>query len=515
MEVWVMKEVLRLGERDNIGIAARALEEGAKVLGVVVKGGVALGHKVALGRIEKGEAVYKYGQIIGFATQEIEPGEWVHAHNLTAGAFDRDYAFCSEVPTPPEPIRDATFMGFRRADGKAATRNYVAVISTVNCSATVSKYITERFDKQLLAQYPNIDGLLPITHKVGCAMQYDGEDHRQLSRTLAGYAKHANIGAFLIVGLGCETGTVGHIVQNHQLVQLSGVKMPHTMQSGPPILHIQDSGGTMQTIEAGIRALAEMLPAANDVRRVSIPASEIIMGLECGGSDGNSGVSANPALGIASDMLVAAGGTAVLAETSEVYGAEHLLTRRAVSRAVGEKLVERIRWWEQYAAKFGVVIDNNPSPGNKAGGLTTIYEKSLGAVAKAGSTALCDVFQYAEPITTKGLVLMDTPGYDPVSVTGMVAGGANVVCFTTGRGSCFGCKPVPSIKIATNTPMYERLRDDMDVNAGVVLSGTPLADVGRQIFELVLEVASGKKTKSELNGLGDEEFAPWNIGPTL
>jgi altronate hydrolase len=340
-------------------------------------------------------------------------------------------------------------------------------------------------------------------------MQYGGSDHRQLERTLAGFAKHANVAAYLLVGLGCETGQAIHLIENENLIQLDGSR------KAPPVITIQECGGIRKTVDAGVKAVAEMMPRVNDLRRTKLPAEKLILGTNCGGSDGNSGVTANPALGVASDLLIAHGGTSIIGETPEIYGAEHLLTRRAVSREVGEKLVARIKWWEWYTGIFGAEINNNPSPGNKDGGLTTIYEKSLGAIAKGGSTALVDVVGYAEPVSAKGFVVMDTPGYDPVSMTGIVAGGANVLVFTTGRGSVFGCKPAPSIKVATNTPMYEHMIDDMDINAGVVLSGVPVEEVGRQIFEGILAVASGKKTKSELNGVGEEEFATWSIGPTL
>jgi altronate hydrolase len=512
-----LAQAVFLHPNDNVAVASRGLAEGAEVAAgphtVTLSEPVKLGHKLALVAIGRGGPVVKYGQIIGFATRDIEPGQWVHVHNLSAGQFARDYAFCEDVPPDPEPITGRTFLGYRRADGRAATRNYIAVVSSVNCSASVSRYVCQRFDRESLRKYPNVDGVFAVTHKGGCGLQYDGEDHKQLSRTLAGFANHANVGAYLLIGLGCETGTIGYLMNSGGLVQIgAGAKDG----DGRPIaMTMQDLGGTAKTIEAAVTKIAELLPRANDMRRVPIPASEIILGTECGGSDGNSGVTANPALGAASDMLVAAGGTTVLAETTEIYGAEHLLTRRAKTRRVGEKLVERIRWWEKYVAMFGAEIDNNPSPGNKEGGLTTIYEKSLGAVAKAGSTALTEVYRYAEPVTAKGFVVMDTPGMDNVSVTGLVAGGCNVVAFTTGRGSCFGCKPAPSVKIATNTPMYERMKDDMDINAGVVLEGVPVREVGRQIFEFILEVASGRKTKSELLGVGDEEFAPWSIGPTL
>jgi arabinonate dehydratase len=351
-------------------------------------------------------------------------------------------------------------------------------------------------------------------------MQYGGEDHEQLDRTLAGFAKHPNVVAYILVGLGCETGQASHVVEGQDLVQ---VVLPGQRAAGgdngskrqPPIVTIQECGGIPKTIEVVTRMIREMLPAVNDVRRTNQPASKIILGTNCGGSDGNSGITANPALGIASDMIVAQGGSSILAETTEVYGAEHLLTRRAKTREIGQKLVDRIKWWEWYTSIFGADINNNPSVGNKEGGLTTIYEKSLGAVAKGGSAPLSGVFRYAEQVNVPGLVFMDTPGLDNVSVTGIVAGGANVVVFTTGRGSCFGCKPTPSIKVATNTPMYQHMIDDMDLNAGDVLEGVSLEQKGREIFDKILAVASGEKTKSEVHGVGEEEFAPWPIGPTL
>ena len=507
-------DVVLLQPDDNVCIAARDLDLGAEITAgrttVALTGRVRLGHKIALAPIAKGERVTRYGQTIGFATAAIEPGDWVHTHNLTAGTFARDYEYATAVPPEPPPIVGRTFQGYRRADGRAGTRNYLAVISTVNCSASVSKYIAGRFDRELLARYPNVDGILPLTHKGGCGLQYGGEDHEQLNRVLAGFAKHPNIGGYLLVGLGCETGAVSFLVEHGGLVQLGG-----SARKLPPIFNLQDCGGTTKTLAAAQRQIAAMLPEVNDVRRETIPASEIILGLNCGGSDGNSGITANPALGVASDMLVGAGGTSILTETPEIYGAEHLLTQRARTRAIGEKLIERIRWWERYTAAFGTTMDNNPSPGNKDGGLTTIYEKSLGAAAKGGTAPLSGVFLYGEPITARGFVFMDSPGYDPASVTGLVASGANIVCFTTGRGSCYGCKPTPSIKIATNTPMYERMIDDMDIDAGRVLTGTPVAEVGREIFDFILEVASGRKTKSEQHGIGEEEFVPWSIGPTL
>jgi altronate hydrolase len=510
---------VHLRPEDNVAVAASRLRAGHTLVfdgrQLVLAQGIGLGHKLAVRDIRRGEPVYKYGQVIGFAAEEIPAGAHVHVHNVRADAFERDYAFCSDRPPPPPSAETRYWAGYDRGPARPehfryGTRNYVAVISTVNCSASTSKYISERIGAaDLLRQYPNVDGVVAVTHKQGCAMQYEGPDHRQLERTLAGFAKHANVAAYLLVGLGCETGQAIHLIENEGLIQLNGGSQK------PVVLTVQECGGIGKTVEAGVRAVAELLPRVNDVRRVKLPAEKIILGTNCGGSDGNSGVTANPALGVASDLLVTQGGTAVVGETPEIYGAEHLLTRRAVSREVGEKLVERIKWWEWYTGVFGAEINNNPSPGNKAGGLTTIYEKSLGAIAKGGSTALVDVVGYAEPLRAKGFVIMDTPGYDPVSMTGIVAGGANVLVFTTGRGSVFGCKPAPSIKVATNTPLYEHMADDMDINAGVILDGVAVEEVGRQIFEEILAVASGKKTKSESSGVGEEEFAPWSIGPTL
>ncbi len=510
------KDIIVLNPKDNVGVAARSLPKGQiiEVAGetLELREPIRLGHKVALAPIRKGDAVLKYGQPIGLAVADASPGCWIHSHNLINGDLARDYAPCSEIPAPPTPLHGHSFQGYRRADGRAGTRNYIAVISTVNCSASVSKYVARRFDRDALKDYPHVDGVIALTHHGGCAMPFGGLQHELLNRVHGGFAKHPNVGAYLLIGLGCEQGAMGYLLERQQLVHIDGVA---NQRVGPPVFSMQDCGGTAKTIEAASAALAQLLPVANEARRQTLPASEIILATECGGSDGNSGITANPAVGRAADMLVACGGAAILSETSEIYGAEHLLTRRAVRPEVAEKLLERIEWWKWYAGVFGGELDGNPSVGNKEGGLTTIAEKSLGAVAKGGSTALVDVYQYAEPITQKGFVVMDTPGFDPPSVTGMVAGGANVVVFTTGRGSCFGCKPAPSIKVATNTPMFERMRDDMDLNAGEILDSRSVQDVGEELFQLILDVASGKPTKSEAQGLGDEEFVPWQIGPTL
>ncbi|MGZ3430261.1 MAG: UxaA family hydrolase [Isosphaeraceae bacterium] len=520
------RAVLLRGD-DNVAVAARPIPKGFALdladVTVEVREPIDLGHKVSLCAIAQGEPVRKYGQIIGFASRDIDAGAHVHVHNLRADLFERDYAFASERPPVPAPERLWTFRGYLRPDGRVGTRNYIAVISTVNCSASTSRSIADRFrDGRWRSQFPNIDGVFAITHKGGCGLPFEGLDHQILERVLAGFAHHPNVAAYVIVGLGCEGAYAQHLVESQQLTLL------HTTGNGsqagknqpaqpyrPRVLNIQEEGGITRTIEAAVRAVHELMPEANTWRRSEQPASRICLAMECGGSDGNSGVTANPALGVAADLVIAQGGSAVLGETTEIYGAEHLLTRRAVTREVGQKLVDRIKWWEWYTGVFGARIDNNPSPGNKAGGLTTIYEKSLGALAKAGSTPLVDVVAYAAPVTSPGLVFMDTPGYDPPCTTGLVASGANVLVFTTGRGSVLGLKPTPCIKLATNTPMYDRMSDDMDMNAGTILEGEPVESVGRRLFELVLEVASGTTTRSEQQEVGEEEFAPWTIGPTL
>jgi len=481
--------------------AGTVLEDGATR--ITVRCDIRPGHKLARRAVGQGQPVRRYGQVIGFATQPIAAGEHVHTHNLAVGELQREYEVGVDVRPvdyyPPERMR--YFEGFRRPDGRVGTRNYVAVISTVNCSASVCQFIRERF-RDVQRDYPYVDGVIALTHKSGCGTKLFGEDHEALMRVLGGYARHPNVAAYVLIGLGCEVNQTLPLIDRQRLGR-------------PPVLSIQEQGGIRRTIEAGVRAVEQLLPAANEARRSRQPVSELILATNCGGSDGNSGITANPALGWAVDELVRYGGTGVLAETSEIYGAEHLLIRRAVNEAVAKKLIDRIRWWESYCRVLGAELDNNPAPGNKAGGLTTVFEKSLGGVTKGGTTPLMDVFLYAEPITSRGFVFMDTPGHDPVSVTGLVAGGANVVVFTTGRGSVFGCKPVPSIKLATNSLVYRHMEEDMDINCGVILEGTPVEVVGRQIFEEVIAVASGKRTKSELAGVGEEEFAPWIIGPVL
>lgn len=504
----------RLDLSDDVAVARTDIVPGdhldADGRVVTVTAPVPAGHKLAVRRVAEGAPVRKYGQVIGFASRPIRPGDHVHSHNLAFRAFDRDHRTGVDArPTDyvPEAER-ATFAGYVRADGRVGTRNYLAVLTTVNCSATAARAIARQVETSgVLQRYPGVDGVVALTHTLGCGTAGAGnEGFELLRRTLTGYAHHPNIAGLLVLGLGCEVNQVRDLVDAWRL----GPDRPVRTMT------VQELGGTRRTVAAGVLAIEEMLPAAAALRRVPVPASELVLAMECGGSDAWSGVTANPALGAAADLLVRHGGTAVFGETTEIYGAEHLLTRRAVSTEVGDKLMERIRWWEQHVQADGSSIDNNPSPGNKAGGLTTILEKSLGAVAKGGTTALCDVVRYAEPITSRGLVFMDTPGYDPVNATGLVAGGANVLCFTTGRGSAFGCKPTPSIKLATNTALYRRMTDDMDLDCGPVAEGThSVREMGQQIFDLILDVASGRRTASEDLGYGDEEFVPWQLSTTL
>ena len=499
---------LRLNPADDVVIACRELDTGTNLLqeNVVCRERIPAGHKVATRAVAKGDPVRRYAQIIGFATQPIAPGQHVHVHNIEVRPFARDYGF-GEAYVPTEFVDEpATFQGIVRPDGRVATRNYIGILSTVNCSATVAKHVADAFKGEALASFPNIDGVVALTHTSGCGMDTTGEGMQILRRTLSGYARHANFAGVLIIGLGCEAN------------QMDALFFTQGLAQGPLLkaMTIQDKGGTAKAVAEGIAMIREMLPAANQVTRSTVPASHIVVGLQCGGSDGYSGITANPALGAAVDLLVKHGGTAILSETPEIYGAEHLLTRRAQSRAVGEKIVERIHWWEEYTARNKGEMNNNPSPGNKAGGLTTILEKSLGAVAKGGTTGLMGVYEYAQPVDTRGFVFMDTPGYDPVSATGQVAGGANMICFTTGRGSVYGCKPSPSLKLATNTAMFERMEDDMDINCGQILDGSlTVQDAGEKIFRLILATASGEPSKSEIHGFGQDEFVPWYLGAVM
>jgi len=498
---------IRLHPGDDVVIARVEIPAGTLIQreGVRTAAMIPAGHKLATRAVEAGKAVRRYNQVIGFATQAIRPGEHVHVHNLAMGEFERDYAFCTGVKPVDYAQPGATFQGIVRADGRVATRNYIGILTSVNCSATVARMVADHF-RNNLAEYPNVDGVVALTHKTGCGMASEGEGMELLRRTLTGYARHPNFYAVVSIGLGCEANQLNTWMGSAKL------KISDKLQA----FTIQEKGGTTKAVKDGIARIKALLPEADKVERETVPASHLILGLECGGSDGYSGISANPALGAAADLLVRHGGTPILSETPEIYGAEHLLTRRAVSREVGEKLLARIRWWEDYTARNKMEMNNNPSPGNKAGGLTTILEKSLGAAAKGGTMNLVDVYQFAEKVTAKGFVFMDTPGYDPVSVTGHVAGGANVVCFTTGRGSVYGCKPSPSLKLATNTRLYQHMEEDMDINCGTIVDGTETVEqVGERIFRMILDTASGKRSKSELLGFGEDEFAPWVVGATM
>jgi altronate hydrolase len=506
---------LQLHPDDDVSIAKLRLAAGTTVdteVGpVALSIGVAAGHKIAIRARATGEPVRRYGQVIGFATAPIAPGEHVHQHNLAAGALDQHFDVAVDGrPTRYRPAAEMrTFDGYVRADGRVGTRNYILVVPTVNCSATVVRMVGDRF-RDISREHPGIDGVVAISHRSGCGMVAQGDDHRILQRVLTGYADHPNVGAAVVVSLGCEVN------QPEPMVQLSlAVPPPAAPRERLPVVTIQREGGTRKAVEAAVAEIARLLPRVDAARRTPRPASDLVVATNCGGSDGYSGITANPALGWAMDEIVRYGGTALLAETTEIYGAEQLLVRRARNATVARKLLDRIEWWKTYLARHGAKMDHNPSPGNIVGGITTVYEKALGGISKAGTTQLVDVLDYAERVKETGLVFMDTPGFDPVSVTGLVAGGANLICFTTGRGSVFGCKPTPSLKLATSSALYRHMTEDMDIDCGTILEGASIEEVGRHILDEIFAVASGKRTKSELLDVGGEEFAPWQPGPTL
>lgn len=523
-----MESVIRMRPEDNVAVACQRLEPGHRALGVEVTETVAMFQKVALTDIPEGAPVTRYGESIGIATCDIKAGQYVHTHNVGFQYQERNYEYAIRAPQPPpKPAGCDTFLGFRRKDGRPATRNYLAVIASVNCSGHVPGLVAEKF-LDVRRDYPNIDGVLPFTHQTGCGITMNDDAHEALLRTFAGTMNHPNIVGSVMVGLGCEQLDPSRLA-NGGLIQLGdltkqgerGKPLP-TTDEGSLLVSIQSHGGTTETVESVTRYLTQLLPRANDVKRVPIPAAEIILAMNCGGSDAYSGITANPALGIAADLLVALGGTPVLAETTETIGAEHLLIERARTPAVGEKLAALIRWWNDYYTHFTFLnrmpsANNNPSHGNKAGGLTTIVEKSLGAVAKGGTTVLEHVLAYAERIPPRGgLCFMDTPGKDSHSMTGLLAGGANVGIFTTGRGNVAGWAPMPTIKLCTNTPTYERIRGDMDLNAGGIVDGTiSLEDMGLVILQKILAVASGERTASERLRADRACYDPMYKGPLV
>ena len=504
-----LPRILTLHPQDNIAVALADIAAGEidNVSGLKAQQPVKQGHKIAVEAINAGQNVIRYGQTIGQATADISAGEHVHVQNLGMGEHTQDYAHASEAKVLTASTDERTFDGYHRADGRVGTRNYLGILTSVNCSGSVAKFIAEAAEKSgFLDDFPNIDGIVPITHGTGCGMSGENEGYATLFRTLSGYAQHPNFGGILLIGLGCEVMQVSALVGGR----------PIRADGALRYMTIQQEGGTRKTIEKGLKDLRGIAELANTATRTPAPISHLMVGMQCGGSDGYSGITANPALGVASDILVRHGGTTILSETSEIYGAEHLLTRRAASVEVGEKLIERVRWWEEYTARNHGEMDNNPSPGNKRGGLTTILEKSLGAVAKSGSAPLTDVYLFGEKIDKKGFVFMDSPGFDPCSVTGQIASGANLIVFTTGRGSVSGYMPTPCIKVATNSEMYARMSDDMDINCGDIVSdGVTLNDKGNDIFEMLISIASGEQTKSEELGFGGVEFVPWQIGAVM
>ena len=501
-----MNNLIILNKNDNVAVTTFPISPQTKIAdqSIVSIDPVPFGHKICLKPINKGEPIIKYDQVIGFASKSIKPGEHVHSHNLEFKEFSRSFSI-SEKKNISSEKSNLFFEGILRDNGEVATRNYIGIISTVNCSATVSKAIAEKIKySNILKDYSNIDGVVAITHSTGCGMNTVSEGMQVFQRTIDGFKNHPNFSHVFIVGLGCECAQISLFVDS--------MKKHNRIH----FLTIQEEGGTRKTVDKVFGQIKELLKEANTIKRTPQAVHHLVLALQCGGSDGYSGISANPALGVAADLLVKNGGSSILSETPEIYGAEHLLINRAISREVADKLIAKIEWWKNYTKINNSSMDNNPAPGNKKGGLTTILEKSLGAVAKGGNAVLTDVLSYAEPLKNKGFNFMDSPGYDPVSATGQVASGANIICFTTGRGSCFGCKPVPSLKLATNTIMFNKMSEDMDMNCGTVIDGEEtLEQAGQRIFKLILKTASGHKSKSELNGYGDEEFTPWQIGAVM
>jgi altronate hydrolase len=466
-------------------------------------GGPPSGHKVARTPIAADEPIRKYGQVIGRALTDIAAGDWVHTHNMAMSDDARDADIGADARPIAPAVPQATFQGYRRPDGRGGTRNFVLVLTSVNCSATVARRIADGFPDDALPS--GVDGVVAFTHQGGCGGASMGGDVALLQKTLAGYARHPNVSGVLIVGLGCEANQIPDWLARERLA------------AGPVLrtLTIQEAGGTTRAIDQGRAIVAELVAEAAQARREPLPASLLTVGLQCGGSDGWSGVTANPALGVAVDRLVAHGGSAMLSETPEIWGAEHLLLRRAASDQVAADLIARLDWWRAYADRHGMELNNNPSPGNLKGGLTTILEKSLGAVAKSGSTPLMDVIGYAQSLRRPGLTFMDSPGYDPCSATGQIASGANLIAFTTGRGSVFGSRPAPCLKIASNARLADWMDEDIDIDASPVLTGVPLETMGEQIFAQLLAVASGEATRSEALGVGENEFVPWQVGAYL
>ena len=499
-----------LNDVDNIVIAINNMEayQHLKDFNITLDSPILSGQKIARLDIAKDSPIYKYGTIIGFADTDLLKGQVLTNSNVVFKEFGREHEYCSKyVPTRfVNSSSERTFSGFKRSDGRVGTRNFIAVVSTVNCSATVVHEIASYFTPEKLTNYPNVDGVAAFSHSTGCGMELSGEPMNLLNRTLGGYISHPNVASSLVVGLGCERCQVGGLFLHQGLSENVNLKT----------LVMQENGGTTATIKEGIKIVEGMLEKANGIFREEVPLSNLMVGLQCGGSDAFSSISANPSLGKAVDILVTHGGTAILSETPEIYGVENTLTARAVNSSVAEKLLERVNWWKNiYAVGRDVQINGIVSPGNQKGGLANILEKSLGSAMKGGTTGLMEVYNYADRINEKGFVFMDTPGFDPVSATGQIAGGANLIAFTTGRGSCFGAKPTPSIKLATNSSLYKKMYEDMDINCGLVIDGDKdIEEMGKIIFEEFISFASGKKTKSEILNLGRHEFAPWQIGIT-
>ncbi|MBI9046320.1 MAG: altronate dehydratase [Anaerolineaceae bacterium] len=504
------KYCIQLNKKDSVAVAKQKLSPGLELnLNpekineiLVVREEIPQGHKIALQPIDGGEQLYKYGFAIGKATRRIEPGNWVHSHNLALGEIQRDFqpAASSESGPSFKEGQGSTFSGYARKNGTAGTRNYFAVISSVSCAAQTALALASSFTEADLAEFPYVDGVIAITHPLGCCAPIDSQDFNMLNRVFANILEHPNVGGAIFITLGCEGNQIDEAFFGNHTARV-------------PVFSIQELGGIEKTIQAARATILEQLPGINHPR-TEIPISRLKLALQCGGSDGWSGITANPLVGRIVDTVVAAGGSAVLSETPEIVGAEQLLISRAASPEIADKLIARIKFWQSLVKEYGVSLDNNPTPGNKAGGITTIYEKSLGAIAKGGSSALMDVCEYGQRSTSQGLIFMDSPGYDPVSVTGQIASGCNLVLFTTGRGTVFGSHLAPCVKIATHDELFSRMQNDMDFNAGIMLELKDINEIRADLLTMILQTASGKKTKSEAWGHREAEFIPWAIhGP--
>lgn len=494
---------------DNVAVVKKSTFSDLEVVlpngkTVQVRGAVPPGHRFATRDISAGEFVLQFGQPIG-TSLGIRSGEQITHSNMTNDVpIVRDLPENLHTPAPDYlPVDErGTFMGYKRPDGRVGTRNYVLIVPTSMCASHEAQQISTIAEFTLYSRekYPNVDGVVAIPHNKGCGCQ-EGSTIDVMLRTLSNYADHPNVGGVILIDLGCEKTNLAQ-VERYLLKREKSFDKPVAK------IGIQDVGGTQAAIQQGLKEVEALLPKVNLTSREEVPVSELVLGVKCGGSDGFSGISANPSLGRAADMLVRSGGTVLITEVPEFCGAEHLLAYRAKDVETGRAVYRMVDWYKEYASKFGAVLNNNPSPGNIAGGLLNITIKSLGAIAKAGTTRIEGVVEYAETPTNRGVNLMQGPGYDQESTPGLVAAGATVVVFTTGRGTTIGNAIAPVIKLASNSPVFARMSQDLDLSAGGVIDGTETIDqVGKRVFERVCEVAGGLQAKAEIHK--HREFQFW------